>query len=308
MTSWQILISDPIAPEGVELLASRARVLEGSPGQQPGEFDALIVRSATKVSGELLQACTPRLKVVGRAGVGVDNVDLAAARDLGVRVVNAPEATSTAVAEHTVALMLSLSRHIPTATAQMRAGIWPKKELIGRELSGSTLGIIGLGRIGAEVAQRAAAFEMAVLSYDPYLSEEQQARCGAQGCTLTELLERSDFITLHIPLTAETENIIDRAALENIKPGARIINTARGGLIDEAALLEALQDGRVAGAGLDVFDEEPPDNPDLINHPNVISTPHIAGQTVEAQRRVAVDIAEEVLAALEGKPLRWAVN
>jgi D-3-phosphoglycerate dehydrogenase len=307
MTSWQILISDPIAPEGVELLASRARILEGSPDQHLGAFDALIVRSATRVTGELLEACTPRLKVIGRAGVGVDNIDLAAARSLGVRVVNAPEATSTAVAEHAVALMLSLSRQIPNATAQMRVGKWPKKKLVGSELYGSTLGIIGLGKIGIEVARRASAFGMTVLSYDPYLSEEQQARCGAEGCTLVALLERSDFITLHLPLTAETENIIDRSALEKLKPGARIINTARGGLIDEAALLKVLRDGSIAGAGLDVFAEEPTNNQELINHPKVISTPHIAGQTVEAQRRVAVDIAEEVLAALGGKSLRWAI-
>lgn len=307
MTNWQILISDPIAPEGVELLASHARILDGSPDQHPGEFDALIVRSATRVTGELLQACTPRLKVIGRAGVGLDNIDLAAARSLGVRVVNAPQSTSTAVAEHAVALMLSLSRQIPNATAQMRAGKWPKKELVGSELCGSTLGIIGLGRIGIEVARRATAFGMTVLSYDPYLSEEQQARCGAEGCTLTALLERSDFITLHLPLTAETENIIDRSALEKVKPGARIINTARGGLIDEAALLKALRDRSIAGAGLDVFAEEPTNNQELIDHPGVISTPHIAGQTVEAQRRVAIDIAEEVLAALRGKSLRWAI-
>ena len=170
MTSWQILISDPIAPEGVELLASRARILEGSPEQHQGEFDALIVRSATKVTGELLQACTPRLKVIGRAGVGVDNIDLAGAQRLGVRVVNAPEATSTAVAEHAIALMFSLSRQIPNATAQMRAGKWPKKEFVGSELCDSTLGIIGLGRIGIEVARRAAAFEMTVLSFDHFVS------------------------------------------------------------------------------------------------------------------------------------------
>ncbi len=308
MTEWQILISDPIAPQGVDLLAQHARVLQGSPDAHLGNIDALIVRSATRVGRERLQAGTPRLKVIGRAGVGVDNIDIESARELGVRVVNAPHATSTAVAEHTFALMLSLCRHIPEATRRMRAGEWPKKELIGSELSGKTLGIIGLGRIGTEVAQRATAFGMRVLSYDPYLDQEQQARCGAQGCALDALLEQSDFITLHLPLTEETAGLLDRSAIKQLKPSARIISTARGGLIDEDALLDSLRSGQLAGAALDVFANEPPGDNGLIDHPAVITTPHIAGQTVEAQRRVAVDIAEEVLAALGGKPLRWAIS
>lgn len=307
MTDWQILISDPLAPQGVELLARHARVVQGSPDDHLGNIDALIVRSATRVDRDLLHAGIPRLKVVGRAGVGVDNIDLESAREFGVCVVNAPNATSTAVAEHTFALMLSLCRHIPEATSRMRAGEWPKKELVGSELSGKTLGIIGLGRIGTEVARRAAAFEMHVLSYDPYISDDQEQRCGAQGCALDALLERSDYITLHLPLTEDTAGLLDRSALRHLKPEARIISTARGGLIDEEALLDALHSGRLAGAALDVFADEPPRNIALINHPGVVTTPHIAGQTIEAQRRVAVDIAEEVLAALEGKPLRWAL-
>jgi D-3-phosphoglycerate dehydrogenase len=307
MNKWQILVSDPIAPQGMEQLAAHAYVLQGPPDEHLGEYDALIVRSATSVTAGLLQAAAPRLKVIGRAGVGVDNIDLEAARELGMRVVNAPHATSTAVAEHTLALLLSLARHIPEATLRMRAGEWPKKELVGRELIGKTLGIIGLGRIGTEVAQRVAAFKMRVISYDPFLNEEDQASRGAQAFAMDALLEQADFITLHLPLTEETDGLIDRPALQAMKAGACIISTARGGLIDEEALLEALQSGRLAGAALDVFATEPPKNSELINHPGVITTPHIAGQTVEAQRRVAVDIVEEVLAALEGKPLRWAI-
>jgi D-3-phosphoglycerate dehydrogenase len=308
MTEWQILISDPIAPQGVELLSQHARVLQVSVDEQLGNIDALVVRSATHVGRERLAAGRPRLKVVGRAGVGVDNIDLEGAREFGVRVVNAPHATSIAVAEHTLALMLSLCRQIPEATQRMRSGEWPKKELVGSELFGKALGIIGLGRIGTEVARRAKAFEMRVLSYDPYLDYEQQARCGAQGCTFDALLEQSDFISFHLPLTDETAGLLDRSAIQKLKPNARIISTARGGLIDEDALLQALRNQKIAGAALDVFDKEPPRNNELVNHPAVITTPHIAGQTVEAQRRVAVDIAEEVLAALEGKPLRWAVT
>ncbi|MGD8865090.1 MAG: hydroxyacid dehydrogenase [Anaerolineales bacterium] len=307
MKEWQILISDPIAPQGVEKLARHARVLEGSPEKYLGQVDALIVRSATVVNRSLLQAGAPRLQVVGRAGVGVDNIDLMSARDLGIRVVNAPQASTTAVAEHTFALMLALCRHIPEATARMRAGEWPKKELVGHELAGKTLGIIGLGRIGTEVARRAAVFEMRILAYDPYI-DDQQERCGAQGCALDALLEQSDFVTLHLPLTEETNALIDRSAMKNFKPGSRIISTARGGLIDEDALLEALCNHQIAGAALDVFNDEPPKNSALIKHPNVVTTPHIAGQTVEAQQRVAIDIAEEVLAALEGKPLRWEIQ
>lgn len=307
MNKWQILVSDPIAPQGIEQLAAHAHVLQGPPDKHLGEYDALIVRSATSVTAELLQAAAPCLKVIGRAGVGVDNIDLEAARELGMRVVNAPHAASTAVAEHTLALMLSLARHIPEATLRMRAGEWPKKELVGIELTGKTLGIIGLGRIGTEVARRAGAFKMRVISYDPFLTEEDQASRGAQAFALDALLEQADFITLHLPLTDETDGLIDRPALQAMKAGVRIISTARGGLIDEEALLEALQRGRLAGAALDVFATEPPKNIGLINHPSVIATPHIAGQTVEAQRRVAVDIVEEVLAALEGKPLRWTI-
>lgn len=308
MTEWQILISDRIASQGVEILSKHARILEGPPDEHLGEFDALIVRSSTRVDRDCIQASVPRLKVIGRAGVGVDNIDLASAYEFGVRVVNAPHASTIAVAEHALALMLALVRHIPEATARMRAGEWPKKEMMGNELYGKTLGIIGLGSIGSEVARRAAAFQMRVMSFDPYIDTEEQKRYGAQPSTLDALLAQSDFVTLHLPLTDETTGYLDHAALQKMKPEARVISTARGGLIDEDALLEALRNKQVAGAALDVFADEPPRNDPLINHPAVITTPHIAAQTVEAQGRVAVDIAEEVLAALQGKPLRWAIE
>jgi D-3-phosphoglycerate dehydrogenase len=308
MNDWQILICDPIASQGVKLLTERAMVLEGSPDEHLGYIDALIVRSSTHVGRDRIATGAPRLRVIGRAGVGVDNIDLESAHEFGICVVNAPDASTIAVAEHTLALMLALCRHVPEATARMRAGQWPKKELHGTELYDKTLGIIGLGRIGTEVARRAAVFDMRVLAYDPYVEVDQQERCRAQGCTLNALLEQSDFVTLHLPLTKETYGLIDRSATQHLKPTARIISTARGGLIDEDALLEALRNNQIAGAALDVFKDEPPKNSALINHPNVITTPHIAAQTVEAQERVAVDIAEEVLSALEGRPLRWEIR
>lgn len=308
MTEWQILISDPIASQGFEILRKYARVLEGSPDDYAGEIDALIVRSSTRVDRDRIKAATPRLKVIGRAGVGVDNIDLESAHEFGVRVVNAPHASTIAVAEHTLALMLALVRHIPEANARMRAGQWPKKEMMGNELYGKTLGVIGLGRIGSEVARRAAAFQMRVISFDPYIDAEQQERQGAQASPLDALLAQADFVTLHLPLTDETSGFLDQAALKKMKPEARVICTARGGLIDENELLKALRNKQIAGAALDVFADEPPRNDELINHPDIITTPHIAAQTVEAQHRVAVDIAEEVLAALQGKPLRWAIQ
>lgn len=307
MTKWRILVSDQIAQQGIELLAAHALVVEGPPDEQLGSIDALIVRSGTQVSRGLLEKGQPQLKVIGRAGVGVDNIDLHSASELGVRVVNAPEATSIAVAEHTLALMLSLCRHIPEATGRMRAGEWPKKDIFGTELNAKTIGIIGLGRIGSAVARHAAAFNMHVIAFDPYLTPEEHTLRGAQPCDLQTLLAQADFVSLHLPLNQETYGLLDRTAIRNMKSGARLISVARGGVLEESALFEALQSGHLAGAALDVFDEEPPSDLALVQHPSVISTPHIAGQTLEAQRRVAVDIATEVLAALEGKPLRWAV-
>jgi len=239
--------------------------------------------------------------------VGVDNIELAAARARGVVVVNTPESTTISVAEHTLALMLSLVRNIPTADASMKAGNWLKNSLSGVELFQKTLGIIGTGRIGNAVAQRAGVFRMQVIGYDPFLSEEQIRTHGARPVTLEELYAQSDYISLHVPLTNTTRGMLDEAAFRQMKPGVRIICAARGGVIDEEALLAALESGQVAGAALDVFTQEPPGLTPLVAHPKVIAAPHIGAQTVEAQVRAAEDVAHEVLNALRGEPLRWRV-
>ncbi len=312
MPEWTILISDGLDESGQALLRASARVEERA-GITPVELldaapgcDALIVRSRTRVTAEVLVA-SPRLKVVGRAGVGVDNIDLPAAAARGVIVVNSPQATTLAVAEHALGLMLALARSIPRADAAMKAGQWIKKELEGIELSGKTLGIMGVGNIGAAVARRAAALGMVVIGYDPLLPGAAIQQRGADPVTLDELYARADFISLHLPLTAETAGLISGQAFDSMKPGVRLVCTARGGLIDEEALLMALGTGKVAGAALDVFAQEPPGATSLVAHPQVIATPHVAAQTVEAQKRAAVDIAHEVLAALRGEPLRWRV-
>jgi len=247
------------------------------------------------------------LKVVGRAGVGVDNIDLYAARERGVIVVNTPEATTVSVAEQTLALMLSLARNIPTADASMKAGNWLKNSLNGTELYRKTLGIIGIGRIGNAVAERVGVFRMHVIGYDPLLSAEQIRKNGAVPVTLEGLFAQSDYISLHVPLTDKTQGMIDEAALRKMKPGVRIICAARGGIIDEDALLAALESGQVAGAALDVFAQEPPGLTPLVAHPKVIASPHIGAQTIEAQVRAAEDVAQEVLNALRGEKLRWQV-
>ncbi len=315
--TWRIFVSDGIHEDGLARLREATDVTEVAvePGLSAAElarrlaqgYHALIVRSRTKVTRELL-AAAPALRVVGRAGVGVDNIDLEAARARGVVVVNAPEATTDAVAEHTLALLFAVARHIPRADASMKAGRWEKKAFMGMELAGKTLGIIGVGRIGAAVARRARGLGMHTLGYDPYLSADALAARGVEPVPdLTTLLARSDVVSVHVPLTPETRGLLNAAAFAHIKPGAIVLSTARGGVVDEAALLAALEDGRVAGAGLDVFEHEPPGATRLVTHPRVVATPHIAAQTREAQARVARDIADEVLAALRGQPLRWRV-
>ncbi len=271
-----------------------------------GEYDALIVRGRTKVTAAVFDAA-PNLKVVGRAGVGVDNIDLTAAKAHGVTVVNAPIATTVAVAELAFSLLLAVCREIPRADATMKAGQWIKKDLEGVELYGKTLGVIGFGRIGAETGKRAAAFGMTILGYDPLIPADEIIRRGGAPVSLDELLEKSDFITMHIPLTGDTRALINADAVAKMKTGVRIVCAARGGVIDEAALLEGLKSGKVAAAGLDVFAAEPPGLTDLVAHPKVICTPHIGAQTAEAQTRAAEDIASEVLAALRGDALRWKV-
>jgi D-3-phosphoglycerate dehydrogenase len=301
------LVTDGLDEPGLALLREAAQVFESGTLEALSESDALIVRGRTKVTAEVIRSAGPSLKVVGRAGVGVDNIDLESARARGITVVNAPEAATVAVAELTLGLMLALARQIPTADAGLRRAEWRKAELHGSELSGKTLGIIGVGRIGAAVASRAAAFGMRVLGHDPLLSVGELQRRGTEPLSFDALLAQSDYVCLHLPLTDETRGLIGRETLRKFKPGARLISAARGGIVDEAAVLEALEAGHLAGVALDVYAEEPPGELPLRRHPNVVLTPHIGAQTREAQSKAALDIAGEVLAALRGEPLRWRV-
>lgn len=312
MSEWKVLLTDGLEENGQAILRQFATV-DNRSGisaeellQIVGEYDALIVRGRTKVTPAVFEA-GKNLKVVGRAGVGVDNIDLNAAKAKGVTVVNSPTATTIAVAELTIGLMLAVLREIPRANAGMKEGKWLKKELEGGELWRKTLGIIGYGRIGSAVAQRASAFEMNVIAYDPLRTREEiEQRCGCSS-TLDDLLEQADIISIHTPLNDTTRDLINVDAFAKMKDGVYLICAARGGVVNEEALLTALESGKVAGAGLDVFAVEPPGVTPLVAHPRVVCTPHIGAQTVEAQVRAAEDIATEVLAALKGEPLRWKV-
>lgn len=312
MSTWKVLLTDGLEENGKAILGASAEVVDQSGISADdllkiiGEYDALIVRGRTKVNGAVLEA-GKKLKVVGRAGVGVDNIDLEAARAQHVTVVNSPLATTVAVAELTMSLMLSLVREIPRADSSMKAGKWLKKEFEGRELYGKTLGVLGYGRIGSAVAARARAFEMKILAYDPLISDEEIKKRGAEPVSMDKLLRESDLITMHMPLTSESRNLLNADAFAKMKKGVYIICAARGGVIEEEALLAALETGQVSGAALDVFATEPPGETELVKHPRVIDSPHIGAQTVEAQYRAANDIAEEVLNALNESPLRWKV-
>lgn len=310
----RILICDPLHEAGIELLAgSGADLHQLRPEERPrlreliGGFDAVVVRSATKLTAELLRAGR-RLQVVGRAGIGVDNVDVATATELGVLVVNAPTANLTSAIEHTFALMLALARNVPSADAALKGGEWDRKRFLGRELHGKTLGVVGLGRIGRQVAARAQAFEMEVTAHDPFLDAAVARRLEIELLPLDDLLAGADVVTLHTPLTAETRGLLDADRLARMKPGALLVNCARGGVVDEAALLEALDSERLGGAAIDVFAEEPLTDFALAAHPRVVATPHIGAQTREAQERVATETARMVLAALAGELAITAVN
>lgn len=309
---WKILLTDGLAPiSDQNLLASvnladRKGISAGELLDIIGEYDALIVRGRTKVTEAVLDAAK-NLKVVGRMGVGVDNIDLNAARDRGITVVNAPVATTVSVAELTLGLMLSLIRGIPQANAGIKVGEWLKKELVGTELYQKTLGIIGFGNIGQAVAKRALAFEMNVIVYDTNPQVKEVRALGTELVEYEELLRRADLIALHIPYKDTTHYLLDEGAFKLMKNGVLIICAARGGVIDESALLAALESGKVAGAALDVYENEPPGATPLTLHPNVIGTPHIGAQTKEAQLRAGHDILSEVVAALEEKPLRWKI-
>jgi len=312
MTAYNVLIADGLNENGQAILHSSANI-DDRTGISPEEllqvikdYDALIVRSRTKVTAQVFDAAG-RLKVVGRAGVGVDNIDLDASKSHGVTVVNAPMSTSLAVTELAFGLMLALAREIPRADAGMKQGEWLKKELAGTELNGKTLGIVGMGRIGGEVGRRAVIFGMDVIAYDPLIPDEVIRQRWAKPVSLDDLYARSDYISFHLPLTDVTHSMVDEQAFGGMKRGVRIICAARGGIIDESALLAALGSGQVAGAALDVFASEPPGATDLVGHPKVIATPHVGAQTAEAQARAAEDVANEVLAALKGEPLRWKI-
>ena len=306
----RVLIREPIGDAGVELLRQRFDVdvdLDGELAEKIGMYDAIIVRSGTQLTGELIDRAE-RLKVIGRAGVGVDNVDLEAASRRGIVVANAPQSTVISAAEHTVALLLAVARNVPQAHAALKEGRWERSRFAGLELADKTLGLVGFGRIGQQVARRARALEMRVVAHDPYVAPERFRDLGVERAeSLDELLAESDFVSLHLTLTAETRNIIGRDQLDAARDGVRIVNVARGELVDQDALVDALRSGKVAGAALDVFPEEPYGGP-LLGLDNVVVTPHLGASTQEAQDRAGIIVAEQVASALEGGVVTNAVN
>lgn len=313
MQTHKILVADGLAEEGLSLLRQAGEVTL-NPKITAEEllfvvpdYQALVVRSRTKVTAQVIQAGR-QLKVIGRAGVGVDNIDLQAALARGIVVVNSPLAATTAVAELTLGLMLALARRIPAADASMKQQKWEKGAFMGSELSGKTLGLIGLGRIGHQVAQRAGAFGMYILVYDPFIPPIEIENHRLTSASFQEVLEKSDYLSLHLPLTASTRGMFGASQFSQMKKGAFLICTARGGIVDESALRQALDEGMLAGAALDVFEFEPPAPGSISEHPRVIATPHIGAQTHEAQKRAGIAIAEEVLAVLQNKEPRWKVT
>ncbi len=309
----KVLITDNVAAEGIELLQKNVPT-DIKRGLTPdelvdiiGDYDALVVRSETKVTSPVIEAGR-NLKVVARAGIGVDNIDLDAATRAGIAVVNAPIGNTVAAAEHTLALMLALARNVPQAYASMKEGQWQRSAFMGIEVRNKTLGIIGLGRVGSEVARRAGSFGMRLIAFDPFVAPDFAARLGVTTMTLDELLPQADFITLHTPLTPGTTKMINKEQLAKMKPGARLINVARGELVDEDALLQALENEQLAGVALDVFTNEPPGDLPLLRHPRLMATPHLGASTQEAQREVAIEAAEQVIAVLNGQPARNTIN
>jgi D-3-phosphoglycerate dehydrogenase len=308
----KILVAEPLAPAALELLHAQAGwqvVIADPKTYQPhlADCDALIVRSAVKVDKNVL-AAAPKLRVVGRAGVGVDNVDLPAATDAGVLVMNTPGGNAVSVAEHTLALMLSMARSVPQASTSTKSGKWEKKRFIGSELRGKTLGVVGLGSVGREVVRRAKPFEMRIVGHDPYVSSQSAEGLGVELVSLPELYRQSDYITLHVGLTPETDRMLNTAAFAQMKPGVRVVNCARGELIDEKALHAAISSGQVAGAALDVFEKEPPSENALFQLEPLLATPHIAGSTEEAQEIVGIRIVEQLVEYLKSGVALNAVN
>ncbi|MDZ4132864.1 MAG: phosphoglycerate dehydrogenase, partial [Dethiobacteria bacterium] len=309
----KVLVSDSLSSEGLDLLQKHAEV-DYKPDitaeelvAEIGAYDALVVRSRSKVTEAVIEAGN-NLKVIGRAGVGVDNIDVNKATEKGIVVVNAPHGNTISAAEHAIALLTALARNIAGADSSVKRGEWKRSDYVGVELNQKTLGVIGVGRIGSEVARRARAMGMKIIGYDPYISEDQAEKIGIEMAPFEELLREADFITLHLPLASATRHLIGVKELAMLKPGVRIINCARGGLVDEEALYAALQDGRVAGAALDVFEKEPPGQGGLLELKNVIATPHLGASTLEAQTNVALQVSEQVIKALQGEPIVSAVN
>lgn len=311
----KILISDPLAEEGVDILKKEKRFKVDVRPKLPSEelrriipgYDALIVRSQTKVTKDIIKHAK-KLKLIGRAGVGLDNIDVSEASKKGIIVMNAPGGNTISTAEHTFSMILSLARNIPQADLSIKRGEWNRKKFMGVELYGKTLGIIGLGRIGSEVAHRALSFKMKIITYDPFLIPERARSLGIESVSLDTLFKRSDFITVHTPLTDDTRHMIGEKAFKKMKKGVRIINCARGGIVDEKALVKAIEKGIVAGAALDAYEKEPPGQAKVVGIQSVVTTPHLGASTEEAQVNVAINIAHSVKDALTNKGIRNAVN
>jgi D-3-phosphoglycerate dehydrogenase len=309
----KVVIAEAIAQAGIDALEAECDVdlavgvVRAELLQRVADANGIIVRSATQVDAEMI-AAAPELRVIGRAGVGVDNIDLDAATQAGVLVANAPDANTISAAEHTMALLLAQARRVPEADASLRSGAWERKRLQGVELHGKTLGVAGLGRIGTLVAQRALAFGMRVLAYDPYVGDERAKRLGIELADLDQVYAEADFLTIHLPRNRATEGMIDREAFARMKPGVRLVNVARGGIVDEEALVEALASGHVAGAAIDVFAVEPTTDSPLFEMPQVVATPHLGASTQEAQDKAGVSVAEAVADALRGDLVLSAVN
>ena len=310
----KVLAADGISPKGIELLQKEfdVDVRDKLPAEELleiiPEYDALMVRSASKVTAEVI-ARAKNLKIIGRAGVGVDNIDIPAATARGILVINSPGGNTIAATEHTMAMMLAMSRNIPIANETMQKGEWNRKKYVGVELRGKTLGVIGMGRIGSGVAKRAMAFEMNVIAYVPYINEERAKALGVTVGTFEDVITKSDFITVHMPLTPDTKGMIGMEQMKRMKKGVRLVNCARGGIIDENDLAEAVRSGIVAGAAIDVYTSEPvtKDHP-LVGVPGIVLTPHLGASTVEAQIGVSLDVSRGIIAALHGKPVATAVN
>ena len=310
----KVLVADGVSKKGIDILAEDFEVVvkDKLPAEELlaiiPEFDAIIVRSASKVTAEVI-AAAKNLKIIGRAGVGVDNIDVAAATARGIIVINSPGGNTIAATEHTMAMMLAMSRNIPIANETMQQGEWNRKKYVGVELRGKTLGVIGMGRIGSGVAKRALAFDMNVIGYDPYINEERAQAMGVTIGTLEDVITKADFITVHMPLTPDTKGMLNKDNMKRMKKGVRLVNCARGGIIDEQDLADAVKAGIVAGAAIDVFTSEPiPADHPLIGLPGVVLTPHLGASTVEAQIGVSVDVAQGIKAALHGEPVMTAVN